>query len=259
MRTISGLLIGLIGLLPAATLAASLSTSQRLELLERRVDRITELTLKLDAMERENRQLRGDIENLQYELQQLERKQRDLYLDIDQRLSGGQGGNQGGAMGPGTPPTNPTAPPPQTGGNYAAPQTPSSPSNADPSAIQAEYQAAYALLSPQQKRYREAAQAFTTFLQRYPNDDLAPNAQYWLGEAHYVSQNNREALAAFEQVVQRYPTSNKVPGALFKMGRLQQVLGRRSDAIESYRRVVRDHPNSSAAGLAQDQLKKLGG
>ncbi len=256
MRTISGLLIGLIGLLPAATLAASLSTSQRLELLERRVDRITELTLKLDAMERENRQLRGDIENLQYELQQLERKQRDLYLDIDQRLSG----NQGGAMAPaGTPPTNPTAAPPQAGGNYAAPQTPSSAANADPSTIQAEYQAAYALLSPQQKRYQEAAQAFTTFLQRYPNDELAPNAQYWLGEAHYVSQHNQEALAAFEQVVQRYPTSSKVPGALFKMGRLQQVLGRRSAAIESYRRVVREHPNSSAAGLAQDQLKKLGG
>lgn len=253
MRNVSGLLLVLIGLLPATTPAASLSTSQRLELLERRVDRITELTLKLDTMERENRELRGDVENLQYQLQQLERKQRDLYLDIDQRLSGGPGNAVPPAPGVGA------QTPPPAGNVSAPPVQPPPTASADPSQIQAEYKAAYDLLSPSQKRYQDAARAFATFLQRYPNDDLAPNAQYWLGEAHYVSQHNKEALAAFEQVVQRYPSSNKVPGALFKIGRLQQVLGRRSAAIESYRRVVRDYPNSSAAGLAQDQLKKLGG
>ena len=73
--------------LPAATLAADLPMSQRLELLERRVNRITDLTLQLDEVRRENLQLRGEIERLGYEIEQLQRKQRDIYHDIDQRLS----------------------------------------------------------------------------------------------------------------------------------------------------------------------------
>ena len=125
--------------------------------------------------------------------------------------------------------------------------------------IEAEYQAAYALLSPQQKRYDEAAQAFADFVANYPNDQLTPNAQYWLGEAYYVSQRNTEALQAFGVVVDKYPGSTKAPGALFKVGRLQQAAGEPDAARASYRRVVSDYPDAPAAGLARQKLEQLGG
>jgi len=243
-------------LLPVVTPAADLPTDQRLELLERRVNRITEMTLQLDEVRRENRELRGEIENLGYEIEQLKRKQRDIYLDIDQRLSGGQTGSAPAAA---------SQPPPNTG-DASAPEamasveapSPTPAGGGDRSKIEAEYQAAYDLLSPQQRRYQEAAKAFVAFLKKYPDDELAPNAQYWLGEAHYVSQHNAEALQAFEVVVSRYPDSTKAPGALFKVGRLQQAAGNKDAARASYEKVLKDYPESPAAGLARQRLEQFG-
>ena len=229
----------------------ALSTSERLDLLERRVGRVTDLTLQLDELRAENRQLRGQVEDLGYKIEQLERKQRDIYLDIDQRLGAPASGN--------APVTG--APSPRSGGAAAAAETPAPKAAAGVSRkqIDAEYQAAYALLSPQQKRYEEAAKAFADFVAKYPQDELTPNAQYWLGEAYYVSQRNRDALQAFEAVVGKYPDSTKAPGALFKVGRLQQAAGNQDAARASYQRVVKDYPDAPAAGLARQKLQQLGG
>jgi tol-pal system protein YbgF len=258
MRAVRSLLL-LLGLLPVATPAADPPISQRLELLERRVNRITDLTLQLDEVRRENRELRGQVENLSYEIEQLKRKQRDIYLDIDQRLGAAQ---RGADLTPAPALTGQ----PQATGSAAAPAPamvakPADPvraTAADRAQIQAEYQAAYDLLSPQQKRYREAATAFAAFVVKYPHDELTPNAQYWLGEAHYVSQQNDQALEAFEKVVNRYPESTKAPGALFKIGRLQQAAGNPQAARASYQKVLTDYPNAPAAGLARQRLQQLG-
>jgi len=243
-------------LLPVVTPAADLPMDQRLELLERRVNRITEMTLQLDEVRRENRELRGEIENLGYEIEQLKRKQRDIYLDIDQRLSGGQVGGAAASA-----PQAPSATGGGSGPEAAArveERSPAPASASDRAKIEAEYQAAYDLLSPQQRRYQDAAKAFAAFLKRYPGDELAPNAQYWLGEAHYVSQHNAEALQAFEAVVSQYPESTKAPGALFKMGRLQQAAGNNDAARASYEKVLKDYPESPAAGLARQRLDQFG-
>jgi tol-pal system protein YbgF len=188
-------------------------------------------------------------------MEQLERKQRDLYLDIDQRLGSAQAGGETHAA----PPV--VAPDADEVASPAVVET-RSPQGvarvADRTQIEAEYQAAYDLLSPQNKRYEDAARAFTAFLKKYPDDALAPNAQYWLGEANYVSQNNAEAQQAFELVVSRYPDSTKAPGALFKIGRLEQAAGNMDAARKSYQKVLKDYPDSPAAGLARQRLERLG-
>jgi tol-pal system protein YbgF len=244
-------LLSLPCLLAAAMPVQALSTSERLDLLERRVARVTELTLQVDELRAENRQLRGQVEDLGYKIEQLERKQRDIYQDIDQRL----GAMPGGAPVTGGSPAT-AAPGPSAAAVRSAP-TPSA--GASRQQIEAQYQAAYTLLSPQQKRYDEAAKAFEDFVAKYPNDRLTPNAQYWLGEAYYVSQRNKEALQAFGVVVDKYPDSTKAPGALFKVGRLQQAAGEPDAARASYRRVVSDYPDAPAAGLARQKLEQLGG
>lgn len=253
MKSLHRLMLVLAGLM-AVSVATAASTSQRLDLLERRVGRITELTLQLDEVRRENRELRGEIENLAHQIEQLKRKQRDIYLDMDQRLSGGQSA--------GAAPLDS-----QTTGQTASAEAPASVEKPPPvalvasgnrSKIKAEYQAAYDLLGPQNRRYDDAARAFAKFVKKYPRDPLAPNAQYWLGEANYVSQKNAEALKAFELVVSRYPDSTKAPGALFKIGRLQQAAGKTSAARTSFEKVLKDYPESPAAGLARQRLEQLG-
>ncbi len=248
MRFSRKLAVLVVAALPLFVQAAELSTAQRLELLERRVARVSDLTLQLDEMRRENRLLRGEVENLGYEIEQLKRKQRDIYLDIDQRLSGLQ---PGAAAASPTTPAGPTA--------QVESRAPRSSASASREQIQAEYKTAYDLLSPQQKRYKESAAAFATFIDRYPDDELTPNAKYWLGEAYYVSQQNTKALQAFERVVADHPGSTKAPGALFKIGRLQQVAGKAGAARAAFERVLKDYPNAPAAGLARQQLKQLGG
>ena len=253
MKSLHRFMLVVVGMLVVSAANAA-STSQRLDLLERRVGRITELTLQLDEVRRENRELRGEIENLAHQIEQLKRKQRDIYLDIDQRLSGSQGG---GAVSPNTAPAAPGTSPAEA--PSAADKPPPAPlvATGNRSKIKAEYQAAYDLLSPQNRRYEDAAKAFAKFVKKYPQDPLAPNAQYWLGEANYVSQKNAEALKAFELVVSRYPDSTKAPGALFKIGRLQQAAGNKSAARASFERVLKDYPDSPAAGLARQRLEQL--
>jgi tol-pal system protein YbgF len=235
--------------------SADLSTAQRLDLLERRVGHITELTLQLDRLRQENRTLRGETERLGYEIEQLKRKQRDLYLDIDQRL-----GATAAASGPSVDESvaASTAVSVDAGDGSAMQKTARSGTGMDRTKIETEYQAAYGLLSPEKRQYAEAASAFAAFLDKYPNDALSPNAQYWLGEAYYVSQKNAEALQAFEVVMARYPSSSKAPAALFKIGRLQQAAGNKEAARSSFQKVVTDYPNSSAAGLARQRLGASG-
>lgn len=242
-------------LLPGFSLplaAAELSAGQRLERLERRVDKITDLTLAQDALREENRRLRGDIENLQHELEQLRRKQRDIYMDLDQRLSQRAGGADAGSSAAAAP-TGTDATPgdaPVTSG--------SSPSKVvDSAQMQQDYDAAYALLAPQVRRYGEAAKAFEAFIQKYPQSKLTPNAYYWLGESHYVSQKNRESLAAFERLISDYPGDAKVPGALYKIGRIQASTGDKKQAIATFERLIQDFPDAPAAGLGRDQLNQL--
>ena len=73
--------------------------------------------------------------------------------------------------------------------------------------IEAEYLAAYQMLSPSKRHYADAINAFNDFLVKYPESELASNAQYWLAEAHYVSRHNVNALAAFNKVISNYPQS----------------------------------------------------
>lgn len=253
---ILGLLaVGLCGPLAAAS---GPGMEQRIERLERRVARITDLTLALDAVREENRRLRGEVESLQHQIEQLKRKQRDIYMDIDQRLStlkvtpapAGQVSAPAAASG-GVTPAESKSGTPQV-------QVPAAGTTAsDTPQMQADYKAAYALLSPQVRRYQDAAKAFSAFLKKYPRSSLAPNAQYWLGESYYVSQKNAQALAAFNRLVSDYPGSPKVPGALYKIGRIHLSKGDSKKAADAFRKVVDGYPSSPAAGLAREQLNRI--
>jgi len=60
----------------------------RLDRVERLTDNegLTNLLVKLEALQKDVQQLRNDVETLQYDVEQSSGRQRDLYLDVDQRL-----------------------------------------------------------------------------------------------------------------------------------------------------------------------------
>ncbi len=99
--------------------------------------------------------------------------------------------------------------------------------------------------------------AFRQFLVSYPDSELADNAQYWLAESYYVTQQFEQALSSFETVIDDHPRSRKVPDALLKMGYCNYELERWNDARAALARVQADYPETTAARLAEQRLKRM--
>jgi tol-pal system protein YbgF len=117
------------------------------------------------------------------------------------------------------------------------------------------YQAAFELLKEQ--RYEPAALAFQQFLVSFPDSQLADNAQYWLAESYYVTDQFDNALRQFEVVINDYPRSRKIPDALLKIGYSNYELERWEDARGALSRVQAEYPDTTAARLAEQRLTRM--
>jgi tol-pal system protein YbgF len=106
------------------------------------------------------------------------------------------------------------------------------------------------------QNYSLARNGFEEYLQRFPDTDLADNAQYWIGECYYAEGRYEEAAEAFTKVVTRYPTGNKVPRAMLKAGYALQQLGREDQARSMFQQVIDAYPLSSEADQAKSKLKQ---
>jgi tol-pal system protein YbgF len=107
-------------------------------------------------------------------------------------------------------------------------------------------------------RAREHGQAvldFLDFIAKYPQHALAPNAQYWIGEAYYVQRDYRQALVEFQRVLQMAARGPKVADALLRIGMCHANLREPAAAADAWQRVVRDYPRSDAAGKARSFLR----
>jgi len=220
------------------------------------------------------RTVTGQIEEINYALDQLKRRLDTLSGDIDQRLSAleqhpgppGKGGAPSLAMRSPPPAAGPPVAPPGAGANPAEPPSVSGtlgtlpgpgatelpppppataatpvalPTNATP---QEQYNFAFGLL--RRADYPNAEQALRTFIQRYPNNELAGNAQYWLGETFYVRKDFENAATAFALGYQKYPKSGKAADNLLKLGMSLANLGKKSEACSAYSRLDRDFPTA---------------
>jgi tol-pal system protein YbgF len=131
-----------------------------------------------------------------------------------------------------------------TGGAQVGDTAPATPVNVSlpegDAATQYEY--AFGLL----KRYQfdEAAAALTEFLKRHPDDPLAANAQFWLGETHFVNGDYREAAVAFATGYEKFPNADKSPENLLKLGMSLGRLGQKNEACMSLQRLGSEYPNA---------------
>ena len=106
-------------------------------------------------------------------------------------------------------------------------------------------------------KYPEAASAFKQFLTTFPTSQLADNAQYWLGEAHYVSKLYPDALHDFRTVLEKYPDSRKIPDALLKIGYCNYELKNYPEARTALDQVVKQYADTTAARLASQRIAKM--
>jgi len=245
-----------------ATQPASSDLEKRLEVVEKRLDSqaMMEVLTRLDKMQQEMQNLVGQMEVLNHDIDNIKKQQKDLYVDIDRRITqveqkttelaksqSSASAAAGVAMSPGSPAT--TTPDAGAAGAVASVSPQSSQLQRDA------YDQAFNLLKD--GRYDLAIASFKAYLETYPAADYADNAQYWLGEANYAQRHYDLALQEFNKVLDNYPKSKKRPDAMLKMGFSYQELGKPKDAEAVFNNIVSIFPDTTAARLAKKRLQDL--
>jgi len=230
---------------------------------------LLDLANEVEAARADLRSVHNSVDQLNHELDQSRKQQRDLYVDLDSRLKKLE--------------ARAASAPAAGGADAAAPSSPSSPGAADAGAAagaaaggteaggdaaaagtqvppaggnaQSAYEAAFALLKDGE--YDKAIAGFQQFLAAYPDSEYADNAQYWLGEAYYVNRRFTDALSAFQAVVARYGQSRKLPDALLKVGYCDYELKQWDQAKAVLTEVVDKFPDTPAGRLAAQRLDKM--
>jgi len=238
--------------------AMAQSTSERLQLIEQRLSRLerivdnsdsaTTMLKRIQELQTDNQSLRNEIETLQFETVQSADRERQLYLDLDQRLQSLEASD--GA---------PTIPAGVSGAAGIAAGAVADNNGAAPGAAASTDQDAYAAAfeALKQGRYEEAETGFRRFLEAYPGSQLRDNAEYWLAETYYVTEDFPSALTGFQNVINNYPASRKIPDAWLKIGYCNYELEKWDDARQALTIVESRFPESTAAKLATQRLEQM--
>lgn len=223
------------------------SVESRLDRLESTVlqnQQLLDLLKEVEALKSEMAKLRGQAEVQTHHLDTLEKRQKDLYVDLDHRLS-----ELSKAATPGL-----TAAPGQSADPAAATAAQASPPP-DPMLESKSYEAA--LNHFKSGNYAGAIAGFKGFLKAYPGSTLASNAQYWVGYAYFALKDYKSALAQQQKLLVAYPTSPKVPDALLNIASNQIELNDPGSAKKTFEEIINKHPASNAAALATKRLAAL--
>ncbi len=191
---------------------------------------ILDLAGQIDALRTEIARMRGQVEVLAHQLETTERRQKDLYLDIDTRLRKLEQAQQ-------------------------QPQPPEKPAASDPSAVSGEAKSYEAALNQfKLGNYPLAISTFQGFLVTYPASPLAPSAQYWIGNAYYAQSDYKNAITAQQKVLVVWPEHAKAPDAMLNIASSQEAMGDRRAAQSTLENLILKYPDSPAAASAKQRL-----
>lgn len=233
--------------------------------------------IRMDQLEEQMRTLTGHVEEVQNGISELKNRLDKQQQDDEQRF-GALEHPDGGAAPAGKPADTPrggkpVSPggagnpdlPPSTGGFLGAPGQGGAPA-ASPTAGKAvaatlpngsatdQYNYAFGLLRSQD--YPAAESAFSQFVQKHPQDELAGNAQYWLGETFFVRNDYNSAAAAFAKGYQAYPKSPKAQDNLLKLGVSLGNVGKKQEACFAFAKLEKDFPSLAPANKERATREK---
>ena len=217
------------------TAATQQAVDERLAKIETEVrDRraLVDLASQIDALKADLARMRGQIEVLLNQSETSEKRQKDLYLDIDTRLRKLEKDKEVAEAAAATPPADAPPSPEETKAYEAA------------------------LNQFKLGNYPLAVSALQGMLVTYPNSKLAPNAQYWIGMAHAAQRDYKNAILAQQKVITVWPNDAKAPDAMLNIANSQEALGDRRGAQKTLEGLLEKYPTSQAAASAKQRLQK---
>jgi tol-pal system protein YbgF len=200
---------------------------------------VLQLSSQIEGLRADIARMRGQLEVATNQIETADKRQRDLYLDIDTRIRKIEEAREQAAAAAAAQP-----PPP--------PAQPAQPVESAQAGEMRAYQAA--LDQFKLGNYSLAVAAMQGFLVTYPSSTLAPNAQYWIGMAHSGQRDYKSAIAAQRKLLAAWPDSEKAPDALLSIASSQETVGDRRSAQKTLEEVIARYPKSSAAASAKQRL-----
>lgn len=211
-----------------ASEASDKQLQERLAQLESRLknQRLLDLVIQLDAAHAEIAKLRGQLEVLNFNLESAQKRQRDLYVDLDNRLR-------------------------PLEQNNSKPEAKAQDNSAEAQA----FDAAYGLYRV--GNYKNAVTAFESFGKQYPDSNRKAESLFWVGQAHTQLRDFKAASASLQQLLDGFPDHPRAAEALRGIANLQLEQGDKKAARKTLRQVLDLYPNSEAASKASQQLSTL--
>jgi len=201
---------------------------------------------RLEQLQTDVQQMRGQLEEQAYLIENLKKRQRDLYLDTDRRIQQLE-----------TPAVNqPLQPvkPIESAANAA--QKPNLATNSQAKGSdKVAYDKAFSGLRA--GRYKQAIDDFSAFVSSYPTSVYLANAYYWLAEASYVNRDFTRAFDEFNKVLTQFPKHAKAKDALLKIGFIQYENKQWQQARKSLQQVTANYPGTTVASLAAKRLDRM--
>ena len=190
-----------------------------------------DLASQIEALRGDIAKMRGQLEVATNQIEVADKRQRDLYLDIDTRLRKLE----------------------QTREQVATEKP--APAATEPEASPAENKAYQAALDQfKLQNYPLAVSAMQGFLVTYPGSPLASNAQYWVGMAYSGQRDYKSAIAAQRKLLATWPESAKAPDAMLSIASAQETMGERKAAQRTLEELISRYPASSAATSAKQRI-----
>ncbi len=210
---------------------------------------LLDLFTQLEALKVEMNKLRGQIEELNNNIDNTAKRQKDMYLDLDTRVRRFEQG--------GTPPAaeSPAVNPAAAGAAAAG-----APAVAVARTDSAEETRSYEAAQSQRRvgNYQGAIVAFQNFIRQYPKSTLAPRAQYWIGDSYFNLRDFKLAIGSQQTLLKTYPDSPTVPDAMLNIASSQIEMGEGANGKRTLEDLVTRFPVSEAAEKAKRRLAALG-
>jgi tol-pal system protein YbgF len=218
----------------------------KMSLVEKTVQEVQANTgARIDTMTTQTQGLSDNVQDIQARVGKLAQQMNDvqgLLQSIDGKLSGGAAPPSSASLTPGSQgATNEDG----AGGGATPP-------------ISADTLYQNALRDFTGGRYDLAKQEFSDYMTNFPTNDLASNAQFYLGEIDYAQGNYKVAIVSYTKVINQYPRSFKVAASQLKKAQAEIKLGNKQAGIRDLHEVVRKYPGSDEARQAQARLRELG-
>lgn len=246
---------------PAEAQPTPRALEERLTRLERQMQSqgLLNLLNQMEALKAEVARLRGAQEEQAYQQGVAEKRTKELFSDLDDRLKELESRPVAVSAAPSAPAVRLQAAQSltQAPAAHAAPPTPATPPALSPAPAaeapasapvegeQKAYDAALALVKS--GRYKEAVLAMQAFAKNFPNSGLAANAHYWTGFSYVGMSDFASAAASYQHLIQTYPNSPKTPDAMLSLARAQIQINAAAEATATLEQLIARFPYSNAA------------